>query len=81
MSLEKIKKQFITSKTNKYYYYRVIINYCLGAASLITRVRLVSPTGGITGGSGNLSTSFSNVGGTSKICVGFQRQLRWDNYL
>jgi hypothetical protein len=60
MSLEKIKKQFITSKTNKYYYYRVIINYCLGAASLITRVRL-SPTGGITGGSGNLSTSFSNV--------------------
>jgi hypothetical protein len=61
MSLEKIKKQFITSKTNKYYYYRVIINYCLGAASLITRVRLVSPSGGITGGSGNLSTSLSNV--------------------
>jgi hypothetical protein len=39
----------------------LIINYCLGAASLITRVRLVSPTGGITGGSGNLSTSFSDV--------------------
>jgi hypothetical protein len=31
------------------------------AASLITWVRLVSPIGGDTGGSGNLSTSLSNV--------------------
>jgi hypothetical protein len=28
MSLQKIKKQFITRKTKKYYYYRVIINDC-----------------------------------------------------
>jgi hypothetical protein len=36
------------------------------------------------GGSGDLSTSLSNVaraGGTSKICVSFQCQLRWDNHL
>jgi hypothetical protein len=69
--------------------YRVIINYCpiavgVGgvvecAASLITWVKLVSPLGGDTGGSGNLSTSLA--GGTTKICVGFQHQLRWDNYL
>jgi hypothetical protein len=40
--------------------------------------------GGDTGGSENLSTSLSKrceAGGTSKICVGFQRQLRWYNHL
>jgi hypothetical protein len=58
--------------------YRVIINDCPIAvgvgdvvectASLITRVRLVSPIGGAPGGSGNLSTSLSNdCGGTSKF--------------
>jgi hypothetical protein len=31
------------------------------AASLITWERLLSPIGGATGGSGNLSTSLSNV--------------------
>jgi hypothetical protein len=51
--------------------YRVIINACpiaagVGdvvecAASLITRVRLISPIGGATGGSENLSTNLSNV--------------------
>jgi hypothetical protein len=51
--------------------YRIIINDCpiavgVGdvvecAASLITSVRLVSSIGGATGGSGNLSTSLSNV--------------------
>jgi hypothetical protein len=50
---------------------QIIINYCpiavgVGdvvecAASLIPWVRLVSPIGGATGGSGNLSTSLSNV--------------------
>jgi hypothetical protein len=56
------------------YIYRVIMNYCtivvgLGerwwlnwmCPSLITWVRLASPIGGATSGSGNLSTSLSNV--------------------
>jgi hypothetical protein len=38
-------------------------------------VRLVSPIGSASGGSGNQGC------GTSKIFVGFQRQLRWDNHL
>jgi hypothetical protein len=50
------------------------------AASLITSVRLVSPIGGDTGGSGNLSTSLSDVARLAAH-VGFQRQLGWDNHL
>jgi hypothetical protein len=52
--------------------YRVIIKYCtivvgVGglvecAASFITWVRLVSPIGGATGGSGNLSISYEASG-------------------
>jgi hypothetical protein len=44
------------------------------AESLITRVRLVSPIDGATGGSGNLSTSLSNIARLAAH-VGFQRQL------
>jgi hypothetical protein len=41
--------------------YRVIINVCPIVVGVITRMRLVSPTGGAPGGSGNLSTGLSNV--------------------
>jgi hypothetical protein len=45
----------------------------------------ISPIGGETGGSENLSTSCEllvcEAGAASKIRVDFQRQLRWDNHL
>jgi hypothetical protein len=45
-------------------------------------VRLASPIGSAAGGSVNLSTSLRcEASGTSQICVGFQRQPRWDNHL